>query len=115
LITSQNNGVEHIGIPITMTTIRAWGSYWVRIYVDGIEVSPDLYADVLRPDQQATFLNAMGENFPIGTVISGVLWFTPPFPPTDIRISVDAYYTLWDLRALPTTFKLPAIFTLASP
>lgn len=115
LMTSQQNGVEHIGIPLTMSTIRAWGSYWVRIYADGVEVSPDLYVDVLRPDQQASFLNAMGENFPIGTVISGVLWFTPPHPPTDIRISVDAYYTLWDLRALPTTFKLPVVFTLPSP
>lgn len=115
LMTSQQNGVEHIGIPIRMSTSRAWGHYWVRIYVDGVEVAPDLYADVLRPDQQASFLNAMGENFLVGTVINGVLWFTAPHPPTDIRISVEAYQTLWDIRALPTTFKLPAIFTLANP
>ncbi|MCA0452363.1 MAG: hypothetical protein LCI00_00085 [Chloroflexi bacterium] len=112
LMTSQQNGVEHIGIPISLSASRAWGSYWIRVYADGVEVVPDYYADVLRPDLQAGFLSAMGENFPIGSVISGVLWFTPPHPPTDIRVSVDAYQTLWDLRALPTTFKVSIMFTL---
>lgn len=115
LINAQQNGVEHIGIPISLSTSRAWGHYWVRIYADGIEVAPDLYADVLPPEQQASFLNTMGQDLLPNSVTSGVVWFTAPRSFTDIRVSVDASQTLWDIRALPTTFKLPAIFTLANP
>lgn len=102
---SQQNGVEHVGIPIRLSTSRAWGHYWVRLYANGVEVTPDRYADVLRPDQQASFFAAMGENIPEKTDIAGILWFTAS-EASDIRIAVDAYQTLWDMRAIPVMMRV---------
>ncbi|MBA3869189.1 MAG: hypothetical protein H0X30_08545 [Anaerolineae bacterium] len=108
LIQIPQNDLVRYGIPIQLSTARAWGRCWVRIYADGIEVATERFADILPTDQQAAFLPASIENFPANDLTQGVVWFSLPntIHPTDVRISVDAYQTLWDLRALPATLKV---------
>lgn len=108
LIQIPQNDLVRYGIPIQLTTGRAWGRCWIRIYVDSIEVAPERFADILPSDQQAAFLPASIENLPANKLTQGVVWFSLPNTahPADVRISLEAYQTLWDLRALPVTLKV---------
>jgi hypothetical protein len=108
LMQIPQNDLVRYGIPIQLSPVHAWGRCWIRVYVDGIEVAPERFADILPADQQATFMPAFVENLPANKIVKGIVWFSLPSAnhPTDVRISVDAYQTLWDLRAIPVTIKV---------
>ena len=108
LIEIPQTDLVHYGIPLQLSTKRAWGRCWIRIYADSIEVSPERFADVLPVYLQSAFMPASVENLQANKVAKGMVWFSLPntVPISDVRISVDAYQTLWDLRAIPVTLKL---------
>jgi hypothetical protein len=108
LIQIPQNDLVRYGIPLQLSTERAWGRCWIRVYVDGLEVTPERFADILPADQQELFMPASVENLPANKVAKGVVWFSLPSAthPKDVRISLEAYQTLWDLRALPVSIQV---------
>ncbi len=102
LIRIPQSDVVRYGIPLQFSTLHTWGRGWFHIYADGLQVQPERFADILPPDQQATFLPPFIEDIPANTLRQGVVWFSLPTnaPPPDVRITLDAYQTVWDLRGL---------------
>jgi hypothetical protein len=108
LIQIPQRDLVRYGIQLQLSTERTWGRCWIRIYADSIEVAPERFADVLPVYLQASFSPASIENLPANKVTKGIVWFSLPNPAhvTDVRVSIDAYQTLWDLRAIPVTLKV---------
>ncbi|MBI1280843.1 MAG: hypothetical protein GC179_22150 [Anaerolineaceae bacterium] len=108
LIQIPQADIVRYGVPLQFSPVHAWGSGWIRIYADDIEVSAERYADVLPAALQASFLPEFLENLPAHKETQGVVWFTLPNTghPVDIHITVSAYQTLWDMPALPSVIKV---------
>ncbi len=108
LIQIPQSDIVRYGIPLQFSPVRALGMTWVRVYADGIQVEAERFANVLPDALQAAFLPAFIENLPANQVKQGIIWFTLPNTgqPADVRISVDAYQTLWDMPAVPIMIKV---------
>jgi len=108
LIQIPHDDLVRYGIPLQFSPVRAWGRAWVRIYVDGIQVTLERFKDILPVDQQPAFLPAFIENWPANKIQQGSVWFSLPNTahPSDVRLSVDAYQTLWDMPGVPIMLKV---------
>ncbi len=108
LIQIPQNDIVRYGIPLQVSPVRALGMTWVRVYADGIQVEAERFANVLPDAMQASFLPAFIENLIPNQVKQGIIWFTLPNigQPNDVRISVDAYQTLWDMPRVPIMLKV---------
>ncbi len=106
LIQIPESDFIRLGIPLQMSTARNWGGAWIRIYADDLEVTTEPYAHMLPTDLQAGFLPRFLEPIAANQVVQGIIWFTAPHLPADIRLSIDATQTGWDMPGIPMMLKV---------
>ncbi len=106
LIQIQQSDSLLVGIPLRFSGVRRWDSAWIRIYADGVEVAPVNYADALPEDQRTTFLSEFPESLDANLALQGVVWFSAPHMPADLRLSIDVNQTRWDMPGIPIMIKV---------
>jgi hypothetical protein len=106
LIQIPESNFLRLGIPLQLSTARNWGGAWIRIYADGIEVTPEPYANLLPAAQQTGFLPRFLEPIVADQVVQGVIWVSVPHLPADIRLSIDPTQTGWDMPGVPMMLKV---------
>lgn len=96
----------YIGIPLRISTVREWGNAWVRLYADNIEVTPITYIPSLPEGYRNNVITEFPEAFAANQVTDGFVWFAAAQMPADLRLSIDANQTRWDMPGLPIMLKV---------
>lgn len=89
-----------LGIPVRLEADRPWGRYEVHVFMNGIEVIPEFYEDVLPLADQASYMRPSEDGVEAGSVLEGVVWVLMPEEVYSLRVGFEIFQTPWDMRPL---------------
>lgn len=97
----ERAGEIRLAVPLRLTAHRPWGRYEIQAFINGIEVIPEYYSDVLPLEEQARFLPPAADSIAAAQVVEGLFYVMVLEPVTDFHLAITTYQTPWDMRPLP--------------
>ncbi|MEZ4671068.1 MAG: hypothetical protein R3E39_24450 [Anaerolineae bacterium] len=95
-----------LGVPLRLEATSNWGRYEAHVFVNGLEVIPEFYGDVLPPEEQERFLPPAQDAVSRVTEMRGVLWVQAKEPVTSLHVGFEIFQTPWDMRPLPALVRV---------
>jgi len=91
-----------VGVPVTLSPSRTWGSYTIRLFAEFVEAEAVNSPDDLPQPYRMGFIAAYGEGVSENSAQEGMVWFRLLNPLDHLQVSFEANQTPWDMRPLPT-------------